>query len=635
MRIKNQLRLSIVIFAVILIAVAGSITLTEAQTTRLNGQQTLAQDVANRAGNLAVISNEYFLNKQESQITDWQIQLSNITNDMSQLRTDSPAETVLISNVQTDVTNTVAIFNSSIAYVQSVQNQTGTVLPLIQTDSNRLAIAIQALGFDAQQLSQNIHKQIDQVNFENLVLIAASLGLFGAYFIVNYFVTYRRTLRSISDLQEGIGVVGSGNLDYSLKASDNDEIGEISKSVNMMASNLKTVTASKLDLEKEIEERKKAEDALAKKQDELQTIIDSSPVWIYYKDCDNRFLRVNTSLAEVLGVPKEELENRSLFELYPKEEAEAYWDEDKQVIMSGKSKLGMIEPMHSSKGLRWVQTDKIPYRDSQGKIIGVIGFSEDITDRKQAEEKLEDYSKNLEKLVEERTKQLKDAERLAAIGATAGMVGHDIRNPLQAITGDIYLARSELDNLPDGEEKKAILESLIETEKNIDYINKIVQDLQDYARPLNPQSEKANLEEVFEKILTKNGLPDNVKANVKLDDDVKVIGADSYYINRIMYNLVTNAIQAMPNGGRLTIQAFKEHKDTVITIKDTGIGIPKEAQAKIFTVMFTTKAKGQGFGLPVVKRMTESLGGTVSFESEEGKGTTFTIRFPPTKGAKR
>jgi signal transduction histidine kinase len=303
--------------------------------------------------------------------------------------------------------------------------------------------------------------------------------------------------------------------------------------------------------------------------------------------------------------------------------------------MSGKSKLGMIEPMHSSKGLRWVQTDKIPYRDSQGKIIGVIGFSEDITDRKQAEEKLEDYSKNLEKLVEERTKQLKDAERLAAIGATAGMVGHDIRNPLQAITGDIYLARSELDNLPDGEEKKAILESLIETEKNIDYINKIVQDLQDYARPLNPQSEKANLEEVFEKILTKNGLPDNVKANVKLDDDVKVIGADSYYINRIMYNLVTNAIQAMPNGGRLTIQAFKEHKDTVITIKDTGIGIPKEAQAKIFTVMFTTKAKGQGFGLPVVKRMTESLGGTVSFESEEGKGTTFTIRFPPTKGAKR
>jgi len=84
----------------------------------------------------------------------------------------------------------------------------------------------------------------------------------------------------------------------------------------------------------------------------------------------------------------------------------------------------------------------------------------------------------------------------------------------------------------------------------------------------------------------------------------------------------------MPKGGKLTIHVYKESKYFAIAVKDTGIGIPKEIQGKMFTPMFTTKSKGQGFGLPVVKRMTESLGGTVTFESQEGKGTTFIVRLP-------
>ena len=104
--------------------------------------------------------------------------------------------------------------------------------------------------------------------------------------------------------------------------------------------------------------------------------------------------------------------------------------------------------------------------------------------------------------------------------------------------------------------------------------------------------------------------------------------ADATFINRIMYNLVTNAIQAMPKGGKLTINAYKQSNDVVITVNDTGAGIPDHVKGKLFTPMFTTKAKGQGFGLSVIKRMTDALGGTVSFESQEGKGTTFIIRLP-------
>jgi signal transduction histidine kinase len=98
-----------------------------------------------------------------------------------------------------------------------------------------------------------------------------------------------------------------------------------------------------------------------------------------------------------------------------------------------------------------------------------------------------------------------------------------------------------------------------------------------------------------------------------------------------MVNLVTNAVQAMPEGGRLCVKAFKVDGDTVLSVDDTGCGIPKDVSTKLFTPLFTTKAKGQGFGLAVVKRMTDALGGTVTFESEEGKGTKFFIRLPKAK----
>jgi signal transduction histidine kinase len=269
------------------------------------------------------------------------------------------------------------------------------------------------------------------------------------------------------------------------------------------------------------------------------------------------------------------------------------------------------------------------YKD--GKPDGALVVAHDVTERKKAERELEERTKNLESLVEERTKALKDSERLAAIGATAGMVGHDIRNPLQAITGDIFLVKSELSSIPDSDEKKNSLESLEEIEKNVDYFNKIVQDLQDYARPLNPQPEEADLKLIIEKLLTKNRLPKSIKVSFRVEDEARRIFADSYYLNRILNNLVTNSVQAMPKGGKLTIHACKEVDEVVITVKDTGIGIPEAIKSKMFTPMFTTKAKGQGFGLPVVKRMTDALGGTVSFESQEGNGTTFMVRLPPTQ----
>ena len=275
-----------------------------------------------------------------------------------------------------------------------------------------------------------------------------------------------------------------------------------------------------------------------------------------------------------------------------------------------------------------------------GRITEILESNVDVTERTHMQTKLEEsavlleeYANQMENLANQRAEQLKNAERLAAIGATAGMVGHDIRNPLQAITGDVYLAKTELAEIPDSEEKKNTLESLSEIEKNIDYINKIVADLQDFARPLKPHREEADLKQIINELLRKNGVPENIKVNVKVEPETRKIVADSAYLNRILYNLVTNAVQAMPNGGKLNIHVSKDKKtdDAVITVEDTGVGIPEAVKSKLFTPMFTTKSKGQGFGLAVIKRMAEALKGTVSFESQEGKGTTFTVRLPQNK----
>ncbi|MCW3996915.1 MAG: PocR ligand-binding domain-containing protein [Candidatus Bathyarchaeota archaeon] len=241
---------------------------------------------------------------------------------------------------------------------------------------------------------------------------------------------------------------------------------------------------------------------------------------------------------------------------------------------------------------------------------------------------VEEYASQMEQLAEERARKLKDAERLSAIGATAGMVGHDIRNPLQAITGEMYLQRMTIESLPPSGAKQELLEGMKSIEDNLLYINKIVADLQDFAKPLNPKKEQVDVEKAVNDALSMVTIPKNIKITVTIDKDLPYLIGDSTMLKRVLTNLLQNGVQAMPKGGNLTVHAQLKNRYISLEIKDTGEGIPAEIQDKLFTPLMTTKAKGQGFGLAVVKRMTEAMNGTVTFESQPGQGTTFILQFP-------
>ena len=240
---------------------------------------------------------------------------------------------------------------------------------------------------------------------------------------------------------------------------------------------------------------------------------------------------------------------------------------------------------------------------------------------------LKRYTEHLEQVVKDADEKMKSAERMIAIGETAAMVGHDIRNPLQAIISDLYLLNEELSDMPEGKKKTNMHESIDSIQENVLYINKIVSDLQDYAKPLMVDCDAVDLSDLAAGVFDAIAVPSNVKLEINITDDLK-LRTDASFLRRILTNLANNAIQAMPEGGKLTLTACQTDDAVKITVADTGSGIPEEVKRKIFKPLVTTKAKGQGFGLAVVKRLVDALNGSVSFESQEGKGTKFIIEIP-------
>ena len=123
-------------------------------------------------------------------------------------------------------------------------------------------------------------------------------------------------------------------------------------------------------------------------------------------------------------------------------------------------------------------------------------------------------------------------------------------------------------------------------------------------------------------------IADNLQVIIDLEEGLPEFTSDYSMLKRVLSYLVHNAVQAMPNGGKLTIRAYQTGKHMVFSVEDTGVGIPEDVKPKLFQPMFTTKAKGQGLGLTVVKRLVEALNGEITFESQEGKGTKFIVQLP-------
>jgi len=252
----------------------------------------------------------------------------------------------------------------------------------------------------------------------------------------------------------------------------------------------------------------------------------------------------------------------------------------------------------------WLHDRSVATYEKDG-LLYADGVFSDITERKQMEERV------------------RQSERLAAIGELAAMVGHDLRNPLTGIAGAAYYVKTKLVPTLNGK----VAQMLQVIEENIENSNKIINDLLEYSRELHLELTESNAKSIAREALALVKAPRSIRVVDSSEGEPKV-AVDADKMMRVFVNLIQNAIDAMPDGGTLTIMSRKMDGNLEIGFRDTGVGMTKETIEEIWGPFFTTKAKGMGFGLPICKRIVEAHGGSISVKSKVGKGTTFTVTLP-------
>ena len=386
------------------------------------------------------------------------------------------------------------------------------------------------------------------------------------------------------------------------------------------------------------DERRRAEEALRQSEEFNRRIIESSHDCIKVLDLEGRLLFVSPGrqalleiedIAAYLGTP--------WVDFWQGADHKAAGEAIAEATRGGVGAFRGYCP--TAKGTpKWWDVLITPIADAEGNPERLLAISRDVSERIRAEEALKAYSERLEEMVEERTRELGEAhellvrrEKLAVLGLLAGGVSHELRNPLGAIKNAAYLLNlilAERETDPDVVEALGILTEEVGT------CERIISSLLDFARPRPLVPREVDVNDVVQEALARaHGMESQlVEVVCQLDETLPAIRADAGQLVQVFGNLIANAIQAMPEGGRLDVRSQLAGAGWVaVSFVDSGVGISEENLGKLFEPLFTTKAKGIGLGLAVIQALVEGHGGSIEVESQVGQGSTFTVRLPAGK----
>ena len=260
-----------------------------------------------------------------------------------------------------------------------------------------------------------------------------------------------------------------------------------------------------------------------------------------------------------------------------------------------------------------VEISQSPLETEDGVLV--MSAIRDISDRKRAQEALEEKTRALEAAQEELVRR----ERLATMGQLAGSVSHELRNPLGVIKNSVYYLKMVV---PDEERVRKHLDIL---EREVATATRIITGMLDFARTTPATRVPTDLNGLVRDELDRPIVPDSIRVEQALAENLTSVMVDPDQIRLIMNNLISNAIQAMPDGGVLTVRTRPLEDALEVTVADTGSGIASDHLERIFEPLFTTKSKGIGLGLSLAKRLAEANGGTIRVESALGHGSRFVV----------
>ena len=353
----------------------------------------------------------------------------------------------------------------------------------------------------------------------------------------------------------------------------------------------------------------------------LETQLELSPSGITVIDVNERIVFWNKRFLEIWGLTADDLRNYERdvviekvisriknVDEFQKTLSDAYSDQEYQ----GTDLIELLDGTH-------LERKTVSLNDKEGRYHGRVWIFTDITQQKSREEEYENYASQLRRMVANRTQELIEAERMAASGTLASEIAHDLKSPLQSIRNAAFMIKRAPERIDVGLEiiEKSVMRSI-----------DMLDEMRSSTRKAEPHLVRTNLNQLIKDALDELPRPDHISVQLEMDA-VEDAWIDSTQIRRVLDNVLLNAVEAMPEGGVISVTKHFIEGKFIIQISDTGIGIPVEVLPNLFERKFyTTKPHGLGLGLSYCKRTLESHGGSIMVDSVLGKGTIFTIEIP-------
>jgi PAS domain S-box-containing protein len=607
MKIKKQFFVTMIFFFLSLLLIITSMVVSIQQSNNLNNQKQIAQKIQIGASDLNYISTDFFLFQENIQLEQWQLKITLISNEIMGLTSTNNHQQILVDNVKADLKSLQLVFKDAVTFLENApRNSSVRILPAFQTTWSRLIIQNQALAYDSSLLVNSVNSEFKQLNFNNTLLIFAVFSLFSAYFITNYLITYRRTLKAVSALQAGAVIIGSGNLEYKINADKKDEIGELSTAFNQMTTNLKAVTSSQAELIGEITQRKIAEENLRSTSQYLDNLLNYANAPIVVWDNEKNITLFNNAFAAFTGYNKESILRENIEMLFPASQ--------KTMILEniGKASLGekwaSIEvPILCKDGkTRIALWNSANVTDKEGKIVATIAQGQDITERKETEEKL-----------------IRTMDQLVLVNEKLGVVGsltrHDVGNKLMVVKSNVYLLKKQIgDNPKLAKYLEGIDSAIISSDKLFEF-SRIYEKI---------GVEKPSKENIFECFNQAAALLPNLGTTIKIVNDCHglEVMADSL-LKQLFYNFLDNSLKHGEKVTQIHLHYTKDGEELKLFYEDNGLGVPVANKSKLFDSGFTT-GNGSGLGLFLIKKMMDVYGWTITETGEVSKGVCFVITIP-------